>query len=159
MDSHRPVQLYLQKYRSNRLRGRRGKSSGEPGLIGRPHSTGTRTISSPWQQPATHFPRMRTLHDSRRDWLSEEELWLAIPEGETNRHCLTHAPRLSWKMMVEFFLALNSNLGSWIHNLERRDLMLLGSLTENIFGFTGTYARRQQASLTPILVGWKRWKN
>jgi len=38
------------------------------------------------------FPRMRTLHDIRRDWLSDEELWLAIPEGETTRHCLTHAP-------------------------------------------------------------------
>jgi len=35
--------------------------------------------------------------------------------------------------------------------------MLLGSLTENIFGFTGTYARKQQASLAPILTGWKRW--
>jgi len=100
---------------------------------------------------------MRTLHDSRRDWLLEEELWLAIPEGETTRHCLTHAPRLSWKLMVEFFLALNANVGSWIHNLERRDMMLLGSLTENIFGFTGTRQKKQQASLTPILVGWKRW--
>ena len=43
------------------------------------------------------------------------------------------------------------------HNLERRDMMLLGSLTENIFGFAGTYARKQQASLAPILTGWKRW--
>jgi len=52
--------------------------------------------------------------------------------------------------MVEFFLALNINVGSWNHNLERRDMMLLvllGSLTENIFGFAGTYARKQQASL------------
>jgi len=100
---------------------------------------------------------MRTLHDIRRDWLSDQELWLAIPEGETLRHCLTHAPRCSWKLMVEFFLALNTNVGSWIHNLERRDMMLLGSLTENIFGFTGSYARKQQASLAPILTGWKRW--
>jgi len=106
----------------------------------------------------THtFPRMRTLHDIRKDWLSDEELWLAIPEGETTRHCLTHAPRHSWKLMVEFFLDLNTNVGSWIHNLERRDMMLLGSLTENIFGFTGTYARKQQARLSPILTGWKRW--
>jgi len=73
------------------------------------------------------FPRMRTLHDIRRDWLSDEELWLAIPEGATARHCLTHAPRHSWKLMVEFFLALDTNVGSWIHNLERRDMMLLGS--------------------------------
>ena len=65
--------------------------------------------------------------------------------------------RHSWKLMVEFFLALNTNVGSWIHNLERRDMMLLGSLTENTFGFTGTYARKQQASLAPILTGWKRW--
>ena len=35
--------------------------------------------------------------------------------------------------------------------------MLLGSLTENIFGFAGSYARKQQARLTPILTGWKRW--
>jgi len=35
--------------------------------------------------------------------------------------------------------------------------MLLGSLAENIFGFTGAYARKQQASLAPILMGWKRW--
>ena len=34
--------------------------------------------------------------------------------------------------------------------------MLLGSLTENIFGFTGTYARKQKASLAPILTGGKR---
>ena len=59
--------------------------------------------------------------------------------------------------MVEFFLALNTNVGSWIRNLERRDMMLLGSLTENIFGFTGSYARKQQDRLAPILTGWKRW--
>jgi len=41
------------------------------------------------------FPRMRSLHEIRRDWLSDEELWLAIPEGETQRHCLTHVPRHS----------------------------------------------------------------
>jgi len=35
--------------------------------------------------------------------------------------------------------------------------MLLGSLAENIFGFTGAYSRKQQASLAPILMGWKRW--
>jgi len=100
---------------------------------------------------------MRSLHEIRRDWLSDEELWLAIPEGETKRHCLTHAPRYSWKLMVEFFLALNTNIGSWIHNLERRDMMLLGSLAENICGCTGAYARKQEASLAPILTGWKRW--
>jgi len=107
--------------------------------------------------PTRTFPRMRSLHDSRRDWLSDEELWLAIPEGKTTRHCLTHTPRHSWKLMVDFFLALNTNVGSWIHNLEWRDMMLLGSLTENMFGFTGTYARKQQASLALILTGWKRW--
>jgi len=58
--------------------------------------------------------------------------------------------------MVEFFLTLNTNVGSWIHNLERRDTMLLGSLTENIFGFA-TYSRKQQTRLTPVLTGWKRW--
>jgi len=41
------------------------------------------------------FPRMRTLHDIRRDWLSGGELWLSIPEGETTRQCLSHAPRHS----------------------------------------------------------------
>jgi len=71
------------------------------------------------------FSRMRSLHDTRRDWLLDEELWLAIPEGETQLQCLTHAPRHSWKLMVEFFLALNTNIGSWIQNLERRDMMLL----------------------------------
>jgi len=100
---------------------------------------------------------MRSLHGIRRDWLSDEELWLAIPEGETKRHCLTHAPRHSWKLMIEFFLDLNTNIGSWIHNLERRDTMLIGSLVENMFGFTGAYTRKQQASLAPILTGWKRW--
>ena len=61
--------------------------------------------------------------------------------------------------MVEFFLALNTNVGSGIHNLERRDMMLLvlpRSLTENIFEFAGTYARKQQA-MALILTGWKRW--
>jgi len=103
------------------------------------------------------FPPMRSLHDTRRDWLSDKELWLAIPEGETQIHCLTHAPRHTWKLIVEFFLALNTNIGSWIQNLERRDMMLLGSLAENIFGFTGAYVRKKQASLAPILTGWKRW--
>ena len=99
---------------------------------------------------------MRTLHITRKDWLSDEELWLAIPAGAITRQCLTHVPRHSWKkLMVEFFLALNTNVGSWIHNLEIRDMMLLGSLTENIFGFAGTYARKQQARLAPILTGWK----
>jgi len=82
---------------------------------------------------------------------------LAIPEGATARQCLTHVPRHSWKLMVEFFLALNTNVGSWIHNLEKRDMMLLGSLTENIFGFAGSYAKKQQARLASILTGWKRW--
>jgi len=77
------------------------------------------------------FSRMRSLHEIRRDWLSDEELWLAIPEVETQRHCLTHVPRHSWKLMVEFFLVLNTNIGSWIQNLERRDMMLLGTLAEN----------------------------
>jgi len=59
--------------------------------------------------------------------------------------------------MVEFFLALNTNIGSWIQNLEKRDMMLLGSLAENKFGYTGACARKKQASLAPILTGWKRW--
>jgi len=102
------------------------------------------------------FPRMRSLHNTRRDWLSDEELWLAIPEGDTQRQCFTHAhscPRHSWKLMVEFFLALNTNIGSWIQNMER----LLGSMADRMFGFTGSYARQKQASLAPILTGWKRW--
>jgi len=36
-------------------------------------------------------------------------------------------------------------------------MMLLGSLAENIFGFTGAYARKKKASLAPILMEWKRW--
>ena len=58
--------------------------------------------------------------------------------------------------MVEFFLALKTNVGSWIQNLERRDMMLLGALAENIFGFSGAYARKKQDSLDPILTGRKR---
>jgi len=91
------------------------------------------------------------------DFLARAYHWLAIPEGETHRHCLTHVPRYSWKLMVEFFLALQTNISSWIQNLERRDMMLLGALVENIFGFSGTYHRKKQASLDPILTGWKRW--
>ena len=82
--------------------------------------------------PKRTFPSMRTLHNIRKDWLSDEELWLAIPEGATARQCLTNVPRHSWKLMVDFSLALNTNVGSWIHNLERRDMMLLESLTENM---------------------------
>jgi len=67
------------------------------------------------------------------------------------------APRKSWKLMVEFFMALNTNIGSWIRNLERRDMMLLASMAGKIFGFAGTYARQKQASLAPIQTGWKRW--
>jgi len=44
--------------------------------------------------PIRIFPRMQSLHGARRDWLSDEELWLAIPEGEIQRQCLTHALRL-----------------------------------------------------------------
>ena len=104
------------------------------------------------------FPpgRMRSLHDTRRDWLSDEELWLAVPAGAIQRQFLAHAPRHSWKLRVEFFLALNTNIGSWRQNLERRDTLLLGSMAENIFGFSGTYAPKKQASLAPILTGWKR---
>ena len=54
-------------------------------------------------------------------------------------------------------MAFNTNLGSWIHNLERRDMMLLASLAGNLFGFTGTCAKEKQASLAPIQMGWKRW--
>jgi len=103
------------------------------------------------------FPRIRSLHDIWRDWLSDEELRLAIPEGEIQRQCLAHAPRHSWKLIVEFFLALNTNIGFWIQNLEKRDRMLMGSMAENIFGFAGTYARQKQANLAPIFTGWKRW--
>jgi len=45
--------------------------------------------------------------------------------------------------MVEFFLALKTNIGSWIQNLERREMILLGALAEKIFGFSGTYARKK----------------
>jgi len=82
--------------------------------------------STPAAEPelARTFPRMRTLHKSRRDWLSDEERWLAIPEGATHRQCLTHVPRHSWKLMVKFFLVFKTNIGSWIQNLERKDMML-----------------------------------
>ena len=71
---------------------------------------------------------------------------------------MTGGFRAFWLLINIFhILALNTNVGSWIHNLERRDMMLLGSLTENIFGFAGSYARTQQARLAPILTGWKRW--
>jgi len=83
--------------------------------------------------------------------------WLAIPGRGRARQCLTHAPRKSWKIMVEFFMALNTNIGSWICNLKRRNITLLASMAENIFGFAGTYARKKQASLAPIQTGWKRW--
>jgi len=36
-------------------------------------------------------------------------------------------------------------------------MMLLGALAENIFGFSGTYARKKKASLDPIITGWKSW--
>jgi len=86
------------------------------------------------------FPKMRTRHETRRDWLSEEELWLAIPDGGRARQCLTHAPMKSWKLIVEFIMALKKDIGSWIRNLERRDMMLLASMAENLFGFAGTHA-------------------
>jgi len=133
------------------------RAVGNLGTSEEPTLQDSKTTPVDGSDPTRTFPRMRSLHDIRRDWLSDEELWLAIPEGEPTRHCLAHAPRHSWKLVVEFFLALNTNVGSWIHNLEKRDMMLLGSLTENIFGFTGTYARKQQANLAPILTGWKHW--
>jgi len=60
---------------------------------------------------------------------------------------------------VEFFMAFNTNLGSWIHNLERRDMMLLASLAENLFGFAGTYAKEKKATLAPIQTGKKMGRN
>jgi len=133
------------------------RALGKLGTSEEPTMPDSKTTPLDGLDPKRTFPNMRTLHNIRKDWLSDEELWLAIPEGATARQCLTHVPRHSWKLMVEFFLALNTNVGSWIHNLERRDMMLLGSLTENIFGFAGSYARKQQARLAPILTGWKRW--
>ena len=55
--------------------------------------------------------------------------------------------------MVEIFIVLKTNIGSWIQNLERRNMPLV----ENIFGFSGTYARKKKASLDPIITGWKSW--
>ena len=102
------------------------------------------------------LPFMQILWDTKREWLSDEELWPAIPERGTEMQCLTQSPRKSWKLMVEFFMALNSNMGSRIRNLERRDMMLLASLPENLFGFAGTHAKKQKASLALLQTGWKR---
>ena len=33
--------------------------------------------------PKRIFPNMRTLHTIRKHWLSDVEMWLAIPEGST----------------------------------------------------------------------------
>jgi len=43
-----------------------------------------------------------------------------------------------------------------ILQIECWDIMLLGSLAGNIFGFTEAYAQKKQASQAPILTGWKR---
>jgi len=79
-----------------------------------------------------------------------------LDEGSA-RQCLIHAPRKAWKMKVEFFMAFNSILGTWIRNLERRDTMLLASMSENLFGFSGSYAKKKQHRLAPIRTVWKRW--
>jgi len=39
--------------------------------------------------------------------------------------------------MVDFFLVLNTNIGSWIQNLERRDIVLLSSLAEKYLDLQG----------------------
>ena len=46
----------------------------------------------------------------------------ALQKGNTSPaqgHLTT--PRKSWKLMVDFFMALKTNIGSWIRNLERHD--------------------------------------
>ena len=103
------------------------RALGKLGTSEDPTMPDSRTTPLDGLDPKRTFPNMRTLHNIRKDWLSDEELWLAISEGATARQCLAYVPRHSWKLMVEFFLALNTNVGSWIHNLERRDMMLLGS--------------------------------
>ena len=55
--------------------------------VGNLGTPGDPTLQAPEPSPAHDnnltrtFPRMRTLHDSRRDWLSEEELWLCHTRG------------------------------------------------------------------------------
>jgi len=63
--------------------------------VGNPGTSEDPTLQDPKITPVDGsdltrtFPRLRTLHDIRRDWLSDEELWLAIPQGETTGLCLT----------------------------------------------------------------------
>ena len=84
-----------------------GRALGKLGTSEEPTMPDSKTTPLDGLDPKRTFPNMRTLHNIRKDWLSDEELWLAIPEGATARQCLTHVPRNSWKLMVEFFLALN----------------------------------------------------
>ena len=80
------------------------RAVGNMGTLEEPTLQDPKRASVDGPEPIRILPRMRTSRDIRRDWLSDEELWLAIPEGETLRYCFTHAPRHSWKLMVEFFL-------------------------------------------------------
>jgi len=111
--------------------------------------------STPAARPelARTFPCMRTLRESRRDWLSDEEHWLAIPEGATHRQCLTHVPRHSWKLIVEFFLALKTNIGSWIQNLERRDMMLLRSTGREHIRILRDICQKEKSQIRPFPYG------
>jgi len=58
-------------------------------------------------------------------------------------HSLQHKPRI-----------LDTQPGP-----ERRDMMLLASLAENLFGFAGTYAKEKKATLAPIQTGKKMGRN
>ena len=71
------------------------RALGKLGTSDEPTMPDSKTSPLDGLDPKRFFPNMRTLHNVRKDWLSDEEMWLAIPEGATARQCITHVPRQS----------------------------------------------------------------
>ena len=69
------------------------RALGKLGTSEEPTMPDSKTTPLDGLDPKRSFPNMRTLHNIRKDWLSDEEMWLAIPGGATARQCLTQYRR------------------------------------------------------------------
>ena len=95
MEPKRPVNCIIRNAEATDSIDDMVRALGKLGTSEEPTMTDSKTTTVDGLDPKRTFPNMRTLHYIRKDWLSDEELWLAIPEGATARQCLTHVPRHS----------------------------------------------------------------
>ena len=158
MGSDRPVELHFSEYRSRGFHWRAGTVIKKPGHNGRPYIPRCNKNNTTWgTQFGTQIPPNKKPPRHQKRLALRRRILAGHPRGRNTKTLSHPCHKALLEVNGRIFLALNTNIRSWIQNLERRDMILLESLAENIFGFTGAYARKKQASLAPILTGWKRW--